>query len=221
MAPLTTPQTLQKLRGLASGPRTWLTVNRRPSKAAAAPDAAPANAGVCTTLADALERSRPGQTIVVEEDGQGPHRVDRVLRITWPLRVQGQEPSGGAVRVRGATGLEALFVTTAPAVLSGVELESRAGACIVHEAGPLRLHRCTLSSQAWSYGHLVSQLVTRAALPRGGRLSAQDIQLQVRMLDRALCPGVSCPWPQHTCLGLFSGRIVGRKCKGEGGRVCA
>lgn len=169
----------QRLSCMALDRRSWLVVTGRPVQRPH-PDA-PGHTRTFSTLAEAVQASQPGHTILLQ--GGQPHRVSgQPVVIRHALRLLGSGGRAEAVVLRGDPGLETVLLFHSLAQLLNLSVHSVRGACLMHLAGTLRVGGCILESSAAGLPHLVSQIALAGDAAERRRLHFDETRLLVREL---------------------------------------
>ncbi|KAL6771573.1 hypothetical protein ACKKBG_A26930 [Auxenochlorella protothecoides x Auxenochlorella symbiontica] len=166
--------TCRRLSCMALDRRSWLVVTGRPVQRPH-PDA-PGHTRTFSTLAEAVQASQPGHTILLQ--GGQPHRVSgQPVVIRHALRLLGSGGRAEAVVLRGDPGLETVLLFHSLAQLLNLSVHSVRGACLMHLAGTLRVGGCILESSAAGLPHLVSQIALAGDAAERRRLHFDETRL--------------------------------------------
>lgn len=142
----------KRLHHLTNDPRLWLTVTHTPPT--------PRPSTVYTTLADAVDASHPGDTIVIQPGVYLAQHID----VRWPLRICGAGPTPEHTVLRAPKGVDYAVDFFAAAMMVNLTIESCRSPSVVHSAGRLVLERCILRCETEGLDHLLTPLQTRASM---------------------------------------------------------
>jgi hypothetical protein len=152
---------------------------------------------VYDTLQDAVDDSRPGETILLESTaGDAPHVVSNVL-ISWPLHIVGGGATAADTVIECGVGASAALDFRCSGKVANVTVRAARAACVRHQQGSLWVQQCALECDAKGLDHLFSAIVT-SAIATGDQLNplaAEDVkplrQHRLTVVETAIQGGCS------------------------------
>ncbi|KAL3140655.1 F-box protein skip5 [Trebouxia sp. C0010 RCD-2024] len=132
---------------------------------------------VFSTLQDAVNASRAGDTIVLEA-GQSHEACDVV--IPWPLKLMGSGTAAEATVVLCPKGPDAALDFRSTGKVANLTIKATLSNCILHRRGKLTVEGCKLHCYASGLEHLFTPLVT---------LATSGLRVQREQLTRPMLTG--------------------------------